>query len=310
MPNGVDWVRIAAGAHPHRRGAGAAEHPAAAPGTGRAAARRLRAASGHRRGVPRPPLPRRAVRRVGDRRSRRRGPATPGAACAAPGLDARGAARPPTPEHGAPAWSTRWPPPSRRATRWSSCSPRAAAECPRASCTPTATRCARCAPAWRRAASTPTPGSTCRCRSSGSAASAAACSPRCWPAPRWSPNPRPSRETTLRLLERERVTLFRGWPDQAEALARQRGFGRRRPVRAAAGQPRSAAARRAARPPGRAGEAVRHDRVVRPVLRLPRRHRHAGISVGQLRQAVRRHGGSHRRRRRPERPFAPARHRR
>lgn len=30
--------------------------------------------------------------------------------------------------------------------------------------------------------------------------------------------PRP--ETTLRLLERERVTLFRGWPDQAQALAR------------------------------------------------------------------------------------------
>lgn len=30
--------------------------------------------------------------------------------------------------------------------------------------------------------------------------------------------PRP--ETTLRLLERERVNLFRGWPDQAEALAR------------------------------------------------------------------------------------------
>jgi acyl-CoA synthetase (AMP-forming)/AMP-acid ligase II len=31
----------------------------------------------------------------------------------------------------------------------------------------------------------------------------------------------PTPETTLRLLERERVTLFRGWPDQAEALARQ-----------------------------------------------------------------------------------------
>lgn len=30
----------------------------------------------------------------------------------------------------------------------------------------------------------------------------------------------PKPETTLRLLERERVTLFRGWPDQAEALAR------------------------------------------------------------------------------------------
>jgi acyl-CoA synthetase (AMP-forming)/AMP-acid ligase II len=31
----------------------------------------------------------------------------------------------------------------------------------------------------------------------------------------------PQPQTTLRLLERERVTLFRGWPDQAEALARQ-----------------------------------------------------------------------------------------
>ncbi|BBY04989.1 class I adenylate-forming enzyme family protein [Mycobacterium noviomagense] len=30
----------------------------------------------------------------------------------------------------------------------------------------------------------------------------------------------PRAQTTLRLLERERVTLFRGWPDQAEALAR------------------------------------------------------------------------------------------
>lgn len=31
----------------------------------------------------------------------------------------------------------------------------------------------------------------------------------------------PSPRQTLRLLERERVTLFRGWPDQAEALARE-----------------------------------------------------------------------------------------
>jgi acyl-CoA synthetase (AMP-forming)/AMP-acid ligase II len=31
---------------------------------------------------------------------------------------------------------------------------------------------------------------------------------------------RPTPATTLRLLQRERVTLFRGWPDQAEALAR------------------------------------------------------------------------------------------
>jgi acyl-CoA synthetase (AMP-forming)/AMP-acid ligase II len=34
--------------------------------------------------------------------------------------------------------------------------------------------------------------------------------------------PAPAPESTLRLLERERVTLFRGWPDQAEALARRR----------------------------------------------------------------------------------------
>lgn len=33
------------------------------------------------------------------------------------------------------------------------------------------------------------------------------------------PSPTPS--STLKLVERERVTLFRGWPDQAEALARQ-----------------------------------------------------------------------------------------
>ncbi len=31
----------------------------------------------------------------------------------------------------------------------------------------------------------------------------------------------PAPDTTLRLLERERVSLFRGWPDQAEALARR-----------------------------------------------------------------------------------------
>jgi acyl-CoA synthetase (AMP-forming)/AMP-acid ligase II len=35
--------------------------------------------------------------------------------------------------------------------------------------------------------------------------------------------PTPQPDSTLRLLERERVTLFRGWPDQAEALARQSG---------------------------------------------------------------------------------------
>ncbi|MGV0593556.1 class I adenylate-forming enzyme family protein [Mycolicibacterium porcinum] len=37
------------------------------------------------------------------------------------------------------------------------------------------------------------------------------------------PVPRP--DSTLELLERERVTLFRGWPEQAEALARHAGAG-------------------------------------------------------------------------------------
>jgi acyl-CoA synthetase (AMP-forming)/AMP-acid ligase II len=35
--------------------------------------------------------------------------------------------------------------------------------------------------------------------------------------------PAPQPDSTLALLERERVNLFRGWPDQAEALARQSG---------------------------------------------------------------------------------------
>ncbi|WP_101949023.1 class I adenylate-forming enzyme family protein [Mycobacterium sp. 3519A] len=34
----------------------------------------------------------------------------------------------------------------------------------------------------------------------------------------------PQPESTLKLLARERVTLFRGWPDQAEALARKSSF--------------------------------------------------------------------------------------
>ena len=79
-------------------------------------------------------------------------------------------------------------------------------------------RWARCGPGSTPAASARTPGCTCRCRSSGWADSAAACCRRCWPARRWSPS-RPAARATLRLLERERVTLFRGWPDQADALA-------------------------------------------------------------------------------------------
>ncbi|EUA26174.1 AMP-binding enzyme family protein [Mycobacterium intracellulare] len=104
--------------------------------------------------------------------------------------------------------------------------------------------------------------------------------------------PRP--ETTLRLLERERVTLFRGWPDQAEALARHAGsvgvdLSALRPGSLEALLPPEQRAR-----PGRARDAVRHDRGIRAVLRLPRRHGHARHGVGQLRKAVSRHGSPHR----------------
>jgi acyl-CoA synthetase (AMP-forming)/AMP-acid ligase II len=89
--------------------------------------------------------------------------------------------------------------------------------------------------------------------------------------------PRP--ETTLRLLERERVTLFRGWPDQAEVLARQS---------ASVGADLSAllpGSLDALLPPGqratrRPREVVRDDRVLRTLLRLFCRHRHAPVCVG------------------------------
>ncbi len=92
----------------------------------------------------------------------------------------------------------------------------------------------------------------------------------------------PEPQSTLRLLERERVTLFRGWPDQAAALARRPEFlaadlSSLRPGSLAAVLPPE---QRGA--PG-ARHTVRDDGVVRPVLRLPRRHGHAALGVGQLR---------------------------
>ena len=78
---------------------------------------------------------------------------------------------------------------------------------------------------------------------------------------------RPEPARTLPFLERERVTLFRGWPDQAAALARDPAFAAADLSLAASGQPRRGPARRRCRPaPGSAGEPARHDRVVRPVL--------------------------------------------
>jgi acyl-CoA synthetase (AMP-forming)/AMP-acid ligase II len=93
----------------------------------------------------------------------------------------------------------------------------------------------------------------------------------------------PQAATTLRLLERERVSLFRGWPDQAQALARH-------PSRAEADlsalRPRQsggAAADRAASQARCPGKPVWHDRSLRAVQRLPRRYRYASVRLGQLR---------------------------
>ena len=103
--------------------------------------------------------------------------------------------------------------------------------------------------ARRCGVSVATTASTSRCRSSGWAASAPACCRRWSPGPRCSPKRCPNRRAPCALLERERVTLFRGWPDQAAALARGSSVRRRRPRLAAPRQPRR-------RPPGRAPRAA------------------------------------------------------
>ena len=73
-----------------------------------------------------------------------------------------------------------------------------------------------------RAASTPTPGCICRCRSSGWAVSAAGCCPRCWPAPPWSPKRSRNPDTTLRCWNASGSRCFaagpirpRPWPGTA-----------------------------------------------------------------------------------------------
>ena len=70
-----------------------------------------------------------------------------------------------------------------------------------------------------------------------------------------SPRRRPEPARTLPFLERERVTLFRGWPDQAAALARDPRLRVGRPLVAAPGQPRRGAARGGARPGPGSGRA-------------------------------------------------------
>ena len=57
----------------------------------------------------------------------------------------------------------------------------------------------------------------------------------------------PEAAATLRLLERERVTLFRGWPDQAVAIAAHPDFATTDLSQPEAGQPARRAAARDAR---------------------------------------------------------------
>ena len=107
--------------------------------------------------------------------------------------------------------------------------------------------------------------------------------------------PRP--ETTLRLLERERVTLFRGWPDQAETLARHASSVG---VDLSALRPGSLEAllppeQRAA--PGARATLFGMTEAFGPYCGYPADTDMPRDGMGQLRKAVCRHGGPHRRHR-------------
>ena len=129
---------------------------------------------------------------------------------------------------GAEVSQSSWPRSTRRCgppTTSRSCSPPAAAERPKGVIHTHGGALGRHRRrASRSAASRVTTGSTSRCRSSGSGGSAPGSSPLSSPAPPSSPRPAPSRRARCRSSTRERVTLFRGWPDQAAALARDPGF--------------------------------------------------------------------------------------
>ncbi len=105
----------------------------------------------------------------------------------------------------------------------------------------------------------------------------------------------PEPDHTLALLERERATLFRGWPDQAVALASHPHFAAAASDEPRPGQPARGAPAGAAPGARRPSEPLRHDRDVRAVLRCAGRPRPAGRQARQLRAAVRRGRGTRRR---------------
>ena len=131
-PTARDWVRIALAADR----IGAVLVPLSTLLTGRELVAQLRAASVHAPdrggGVSRAPVP--GAGTAPTHGTSRR--------CARPGRPERAIRLPRAPGRQT-IWSTRWRRPSRPATRWSSCSPRAAAVHPRASSTHTATPSAR-----------------------------------------------------------------------------------------------------------------------------------------------------------------------
>ncbi len=128
--------------------------------------------------------------------------------------------------------------------------------------------------------------STSRCRSSGPAGSAGGLLSVLVAGATLLTEAVPEPAARWRLLERERVTLFRGWPDQAARLAAHPGFASA-PTCRRCGRAASPPCSRRARAAGarRAAEPLRHDRVVRPLLRRPRstaicRRSSGGAAVG------------------------------
>ena len=278
---GADRAR----AHPHRRRAGPAEHAAGAPGTRRATAGRLRAVSGGRRGVPRAPLPRRAAVRAAH--SPTELPAlrevwTPDQLPQATGRrrprdrrrDRRDRHRGRHPGHhvhvGKQRAAERRHPLARQRAGRRAVRPRGAVHRRRHPAVP-----ADAVLLGGRLRQRHTVGAAGR-RHAGHRGDSAA-------GDHASPAGTRAGDAVSRLARPGR------------SACPPVGLGRCRPVRAAAGQPGGAAARRPTGRAGRAGQVVRDDGGVRAVLRLSRRHRHAAIGMGQLRQAVRRHRGPHRR---------------
>ena len=281
LPNGIEWAVIAAAVSRARRGRRATQHNAPAARTGSAVADRFRHAPRADRDVPRPQVPRRRRQRSrrGCRHSGRCGALDdlPSAAVDEAVVRAlEDAVRPAddfvvlftSGSRGAPKGTIHTHGSALRRGRGGS---------------------------RRAGASVPTIASTSRCRSSGPVGSRPGCSPRWSRARRLLTEAVPEPDRTLALLERERATLFRGWPDQAARLASHPKFATAdlsslRPGSLPAVLPPEQ------RPaPGARANLFGMTETFGPYCGARARHRPARRQVRQLRAAVRRRRGSHRR---------------